>query len=72
MKNVLRRSLGLLRGGVDALMAVTALKWALYAGYLVLRRFAGWRGRRAAYLVLLGFVLVVVVRLALPVTHFAS
>jgi ABC-type uncharacterized transport system permease subunit len=59
-------------GGYDALMAVTALTWGLYAAYLALRHFAGWRGRRAAYLVLLGFVLVVVVRLALPVTHFAS
>jgi ABC-type uncharacterized transport system permease subunit len=58
-------------GGYDALMAVTALTWAVYAGYLALRHFAGWRGRRAAYLVLAGFVLVVVVRLALPVTHFA-
>jgi ABC-type uncharacterized transport system permease subunit len=60
------------RGGrYDALMAVTALTWAVYAAYLALRHFAGWRGRRAAYLVLAGFVLVVVVRLALPVTHFA-
>ena len=37
-----------------------------------LRHLAGWRGRRAAYLVLAGFVLVAVVRLALPVTHFAT
>lgn len=57
-------------GGYDALMAVTALTWAVYAGYLALRHFAGWRGRRAAYLVLAGFALVVIVRLALPVTHF--
>lgn len=59
-------------GGFDALMAVTVLTWAVYAGALALRRFAGWRGRRAAYLVLAGFVLVVIVRLALPVTHFAA
>jgi ABC-type transport system involved in cytochrome c biogenesis permease subunit len=58
-------------GGYDALMAVTALTWAVYAAYLALRHFAGWRGRRAAYLVLAGFALVVIVRLALPVTHFA-
>ena len=32
---------------------------------------AGWAGRRAAYLALAGFALVIVVRLALPVTHFA-
>src|SRR5205823_13211922 len=59
-------------GGFDALMAVTVLTWAVYAGYLALRRVAGCRGRRAAYLVLAGFVLVPVVRLALPVTHFAT
>jgi ABC-type uncharacterized transport system permease subunit len=59
-------------GGYDALMAVTVLTWAVYAAYLALRHLGGWRGRRAAYLVLAGFVLVVVVRLALPVTHFAS
>jgi ABC-type uncharacterized transport system permease subunit len=51
-------------------MAVTVVTWSVYAGYLVLRHAAGWRGRRAAYLVLAGFVLVAVVRLALPVTHF--
>jgi ABC-type uncharacterized transport system permease subunit len=59
-------------GGFDALMAVTLLTWAVYGAYLALRRFAGWRGRRAAYLVLAGIVLVAVVRLALPVTHFAT
>ena len=32
---------------------------------------AGLRGRRAAYVLLAAFVLVAVVRLALPVTHFA-
>jgi ABC-type uncharacterized transport system permease subunit len=56
----------------DALMVVTLLAWTVYAVYLVLRHLAGWRGRRAAYLVLIGFALVVVVRLALPVTHFAT
>jgi ABC-type uncharacterized transport system permease subunit len=59
-------------GGFDALMAVTLLTWTVYAVYLVLRRFGDLHGRRAAYLVLAGFVLVVVVRLALPVTHFAT
>jgi ABC-type uncharacterized transport system permease subunit len=58
-------------GGFDALMAVTLLTWAVYAAYLLLRRLAGWRGRRAAFVVLAGFVLVAVVRLALPITHFA-
>ena len=58
-------------GGFDALMAVTLLTWGLYGAYLVLRYGAGIRGRRGAYLVLAGFVLVAVARLALPVTHFA-
>jgi ABC-type uncharacterized transport system permease subunit len=58
-------------GSFDALMIVTLLTWTVYAAYLVLRYFAAWHGRRAAYLVLAGFVLVVVVRLALPATHFA-
>ena len=56
----------------DALMVVTLLAWTVYAVYLVLRHIVGWRGRRAAYLVLAGFALVVIVRLALPVTHFAT
>lgn len=59
-------------GGFDVLMAVTIVTWAVYAASLALRYLAGWRGRRAAYLVLAGFVLVAVVRLALPVTHFAT
>ena len=58
-------------GSVDALMVVTLLTWAVFAGYLVGRHGLGWRGRRAAYVVLAGFVLVVVVRLGLPLTHFS-
>ena len=38
--------------------------WAVYAALLVLRYGAGWRGRRAAYLALAGFALVIAVRLA--------
>jgi ABC-type uncharacterized transport system permease subunit len=56
---------------VDALMAVTLGAWALYAVYLFLRFEAGWRGRRAAYLVLAGFALVIVARLGLQLTHFS-
>jgi ABC-type uncharacterized transport system permease subunit len=67
---------GLLRlrtngGSFDALMAVTLVTWAVFAAYLVLRHAYAWRGRRAAYLVLAGFALVAVARLALPLTHFA-
>ena len=58
-------------GSVDALMVVTLVTWAIFAGSLVLRHGLGWRGRRAAYLVLAGFALVVVARLGLPLTHFA-
>jgi ABC-type uncharacterized transport system permease subunit len=58
-------------GSVDALMVVTVLTWALFTGYLVLRHAYSWRGRRAAYVVLAGFALVAVARLALPLTHFA-
>jgi ABC-type uncharacterized transport system permease subunit len=58
-------------GGFDALMAVTLLTWVVYGAYLLLRYELGWRGRRAAYVALLGFLLVLTVRLALPMTHFA-
>ena len=58
-------------GGVDALMIVTAVTWAVYGAFLVLRFEAGWHGRRAAYLALAGFALVVAVRLGLPTSHFA-
>jgi ABC-type uncharacterized transport system permease subunit len=60
------------RGGFDALMAVTLVTWAVYAVFLLLRYELGWRGRRAAYVALCGFALVVVVRLGLPLTHFTS
>jgi ABC-type uncharacterized transport system permease subunit len=63
--------LGSKGGGIDALMAVTLLTWAVYGAFLVLRYELGWRGRRAAYVLLAGFALVIVVRLALPATHFA-
>jgi ABC-type uncharacterized transport system permease subunit len=57
--------------GVDALVAVTAVTWLVWATYLGLRWLGGLAGRRAAYLALAGFALVIVVRLALPATHFA-
>jgi ABC-type uncharacterized transport system permease subunit len=56
---------------LDALIAMTALTWLVWCAYLGLRLLGGWAGRRAAYLALAGFVLVIVVRLALPATHFA-
>ncbi|HEY7691095.1 MAG TPA: cytochrome c biogenesis protein CcsA [Gaiellaceae bacterium] len=56
---------------VDALMAVTLGTWAVYGSYLILRYEAGWHGRRAAYLALAGFALVVVARVGLQVGHFS-
>ncbi|HET9115544.1 MAG TPA: cytochrome c biogenesis protein CcsA [Gaiellaceae bacterium] len=56
---------------VDVLIAATAVTWLVWCAYLGLRLLAGWAGRRAAYVALAGFALVVVVRLALPATHFA-
>ena len=57
--------------GIDALMVVTLMTWVVYAVFLLLRFERGWSGRRAAYLALAGFALVLVVRLALPVAHFS-
>jgi ABC-type uncharacterized transport system permease subunit len=63
--------IGLVRVGqtharFDPLMIFTLITWAVYALYLLLRRELAWGGRRAAHVALLGFVLVLVVRLALP------
>ena len=55
---------------VDAVMALALVPWLLYAAFLLLRYEGGWRGRRAAYLALAGFVVVLAVRLvAFSVTH---
>jgi ABC-type uncharacterized transport system permease subunit len=57
--------------GFDAVMAMTLVAWGVYAVFLMLRYEAGWRGRRAAYTVLVGFLLVVAVRVgAVPLEHF--
>ena len=58
-------------GGFDAVIVVTLLAWVVYAAYLLLRHELGWRGRRAAYLALAGFALVITVRLGLPIAHFS-
>jgi ABC-type uncharacterized transport system permease subunit len=55
---------------IDALIVATLVTWVAWLAYLVLR-FSGWSGRRAAYLALAGFALLILVRLALPATHFA-
>ena len=56
---------------IDALVAATLATWLVWSAYLLLRVTRGWTGRRAAYVALAGFALVIVVRLALPATHFA-
>jgi ABC-type uncharacterized transport system permease subunit len=53
--------------GFDALEAVTLLTWLVYGGFVALRP----TGRRAAFLALGGFALVIVARLALAGSHFA-
>ena len=63
--------LGIHGGGFDALMGVTILTWAVYGVFLLLRYEAGWHGRKAAYLLLAGFALVIAVRLGLPTVHFS-
>jgi ABC-type uncharacterized transport system permease subunit len=59
------------REHVDALVAATCAAWVVWVGYVILRVAWGWTGRRAAYLALAGFALVIVIRLALPASHFA-
>lgn len=49
--------------GVDAVMAATVAAWVLYGAFLVLRHEAGWYGRRSAQLAVVGFVVVIAVRL---------
>ncbi len=53
-------------GSIDALEAATVVTWLVYGGFLALRP----TGRRAAYLALGGFALVIVARLALAGSHF--
>ena len=50
---------------VDALMGVTVATWLVYGGYLAARP----AGRRGAYVVIAGFVLVILVRIALSGSH---
>jgi ABC-type uncharacterized transport system permease subunit len=56
---------------LDPLIVLTVLTWAVYGAFLVLRFGAQWRGRRAAYMTLAGFALVVALQLSLQMGHFA-
>ncbi len=53
-------------GGIDAAMAAAVVTWAVYGAFLALRPAA----RSAAFVALLGFALVIVVRIVLAGTHF--
>ena len=55
---------------VDAVVVATLVTWAAWAGYLVVRAL-GWSGRRAAYVALVGFALLIIVRVVLSTSHFA-
>jgi ABC-type uncharacterized transport system permease subunit len=55
---------------MDAVVVATVVTWVVWCAYLGLRLLAGWAGRRAAYLALIGFALVVVVRVVIPGSHF--
>ena len=52
--------------GVDTLMAATIFAWVVYAGLLALRP----KGRRTAYLALVGFAIVLLARIVLAGSHF--
>jgi ABC-type uncharacterized transport system permease subunit len=56
--------------GMDAVVVATAVTWVVWCAYLGLRLLGGWAGRRAAYLALVGFSLVVLVRVVIPSGHF--
>jgi len=56
---------------LDPLIVLTVITWSVYGVFLVLRFGAHWRGRRAAYLTLAGFALVVALQLSLQMGHFA-
>ena len=61
-------ALGFVRGhDLDLAVAGAVAAWLVFGAALLLRRELGWRGRRAAYLTLLGFA--VVAFLGLPAGH---
>jgi ABC-type uncharacterized transport system permease subunit len=58
-------------GELDPLIVLTVVIWTVYGAFFVLRLGAGWRGRRAAYLALTGFALVVGLQVLQQMGHFA-
>jgi ABC-type uncharacterized transport system permease subunit len=58
-------------GGFDPVVALALVAWIIYGVLLALRFELGWRGRRTAWLALAGFLVVIVLRVAVtPVAHF--
>lgn len=55
---------------LDPLIGLTVFTWAVYGVFLVLRYAAGWRGRKAAYMAIAGFGLLVALQLSLQTGHF--
>jgi ABC-type uncharacterized transport system permease subunit len=55
-------------GSFSAVVVVTLATWGVYGAFLVLRYWAGWRGRRSASLALVALTLVVA---TLPIAHFS-
>jgi ABC-type uncharacterized transport system permease subunit len=56
---------------LDPLIVLTVLTWAVYGAFLLLRFGAGWRGKKAAFMTLVGFAFVVALQLSLQMGHFA-
>lgn len=48
---------------LDPLVMLAIFTWLFYAAYLLLRHYAGWEGRRAAWLAIVGLVLISGLRL---------
>jgi ABC-type uncharacterized transport system permease subunit len=56
--------------GFDLVVALGLVAWVVYGTFLALRFELGWRGRRTAWLALAGFLLVIVLYIAVaPMAH---
>ncbi|MDI6689337.1 MAG: cytochrome c biogenesis protein CcsA [Actinomycetota bacterium] len=49
----------------DPIVVASAVSWSIYAFYLLLRAAAGWMGKRAAILAIIGFLCVMSIRFAI-------
>ncbi len=46
----------------DAIFVSSMLTWLVYGGYLISRFFIGWRGRKGAFLAIIGYLLLLSIR----------